>query len=135
MPVSLDNAFGIHDQSVLLRSRRAEILAANLANADTPGYKARDIDFQAALSQAKSNNSQQTVRPILTHSGHMPGFQQAILQTDLKYRIPTQPSLDGNTVESQFEQSEYTENALHYLSSMRFLNGKIKSLLLAIKGQ
>jgi flagellar basal-body rod protein FlgB len=129
--MQVDKLFGIHAQAVQLRARRSEILAANMANADTPGYKARDFDFNAMLR----NEMQRPVRLAATHSGHIQTGQQLVTGTELRYRIPNQASLDGNTVEIDREQSEFSENAMRYQASLRFLDGKISGLRRAIKGQ
>lgn len=108
---------------------RNEVLASNLANADTPGYKARDIDFKAALAGA-----QEAQVPLRKTS---PMHQNAWGTSDVgpvKYRVPVQSTLDGNTVETDVEQAEYAQNAVQYRASLRFLDGQIKSLRYAIRG-
>ncbi|MBM7456542.1 flagellar basal-body rod protein FlgB [Oceanisphaera litoralis] len=130
MTISFDKAFGIHQHALVARSERAELLAGNLANADTPGYKARDMDFQAALNQAQTHQgfslnrtSQQHFAVELAPSG------------TVQFRVPNQPDTgDGNTVDVQTERNNYMENALQYQASLEFLNGKISGLLKAIKG-
>jgi len=132
MRFDLDNAFGIHQQALLLRSKRAEILASNIANADTPNYQARDIDFKALLNNAKNRVSSLTT----THPNHIGGTNSASgVSFDLKYRQPLQPSLDGNSVDAEFEKSEFTRNALEFQMSLSFLNGKIKDLKRALSGE
>jgi len=125
-----DNVFGIHEQAVKLRAHRSEVLAANMANADTPGYKARDFDFNAMLR----NELHKPVRLAATHRGHIQTDQGLVASTQLGYRVPQQPSLDGNTVEIERELSEFSENAMLYQTSLRFLDGKVKGLRRAIKG-
>ncbi len=129
----IDRAFSIHDDALMLRSQRAGILAANIANADTPNYKARDMDFSAMLERV-----QQGIEPGLslkrTHERHIADADQE-LEGEIKYRNPMAPSLDGNTVDMQMEQARFAENALQYQASLTFLNGKIRSLKLAIQGQ
>jgi flagellar basal-body rod protein FlgB len=127
----LDDALGIHEQALKLRGRRAEVLAANIANADTPGYKARDFDFQQMLQQEVAN----TPRMKVTHAGHIQSESGIVPPSQMGYRIPSQPSLDGNTVDTQIEHTAYAANALEYQASLRFLSGTIKTLKLAIKGQ
>ena len=129
--MSFDNLFGIHEQALAVRARRSEVLAANMANADTPGYKARDFDFNAMLR----NELQPPVRLVATRPGHVRTDQGVVASTQMGYRIPQQASLDGNTVEIDREMSEFSENAMRYQASLRFLDGKIKGLLRAIKGQ
>lgn len=128
--MKLDDVFGIHEEAMRLRSRRSEVLASNLANADTPGYKARDFDFKAILR----NEVQNPVRLAATHSGHIRGDQGVVASNQMAYRIPQQPSLDGNTVEVEREQAQFSENAMRYQASLRFLDGRIKGLMMAIKG-
>ena len=132
MPFNLSSAFGIHEQALLVRAKRAEVLAQNLANADTPGYKAQDIDFAAALSQASSMNDGLAA----THATHIKGFNETGMEgVMLQYRMPLQPSIDGDTVDSHLEKARFTENAIQYETSLTFLDGKIKSLLRAIRGE
>ena len=131
MTISFDKAFGIHQHALVTRSGRAELLASNLANADTPGYKAKDMDFQAALSQAQNNQGFSLARTSQQHFAvnlAPPGAVQ--------FRVPNQPDTgDGNTVDVQTERNNYMENALQYQASLEFLNGKISGLLKAIKGE
>lgn len=132
MPVNLDSALGLHATVLSLRAQRAEVLASNLANADTPGFKARDVDFKAALEHALGNEgSLQT-----TNARHLSEASAAgASASDLKYRIPNQPSLDGNTVDTQTEQAAFAENALQYRASLQFLGGRLRTLLTAIRGE
>ena len=128
--MKLDDAFGIHEQAVRLRTQRAEILAGNLANADTPGFKARDVDFAALLRKEMPGD----VRLATTQPGHVGAASQGVAASQLLYRNPTQASLDGNTVDVVREQVEFSSNAMQYQASLRFLEGKLRSLLTAIKG-
>lgn len=129
--MKLDQVFGIHEQALKLRARRSEVLASNLANAETPGYKARDFDFKAILR----NQVQQPVRLAATHAGHIKTDHGLVASTQMQFRVPQQPSLDGNTVEVEREQTEFSANTLRYQASLRFLDGKISGLRRAIKGQ
>ena len=135
MRFDLDKAFGIHPSGMLLRSKRAELLANNIANADTPNFKARDIDFKKAMQQALEPNGVGQLKT--THSKHIKtgGIEMGNLSTELLYRNPLQPSIDGNTMDSHLEKSEFTQNAIQYQASVNFVTGKIKSLLTAIKGE
>ncbi|MES9873210.1 MAG: flagellar basal body rod protein FlgB [Candidatus Sedimenticola sp. PURPLELP] len=126
-----DNALGIHAQALQLKARRAEVLAGNIANADTPGYKARDFDFRAMLNSEMS----QPARMRTTHQEHIQMEGGIVPPSEMSYRVPNQPSLDGNTVDSQIEHAAYAANALEYQASLRFLDGAINKLRLAIKGQ
>lgn len=129
--INFTNALGIHPKALQLRATRAEILANNLANADTPNFKARDINFQAVLQGEVE--SPRTVAVERTHQGHLAGHQY--LDETLKYRNPSQPSIDGNTVDSQLEQAIFTRNSMNYNASFEFLNGKISGLKGAIRGE
>jgi len=130
MPINIDKALGAHPEHLSLYGKRSSLLASNLANADTPGFKARDIDFQAALQRA--NGDQLAMKT--THRRHLGGPPSSSSDSELLYRVPMQPSLDGNTVDSQVEQAQFAENALRYQSTLTFLNGKFRGLRLAIKG-
>ena len=131
MRFSIDSYLGVHDDALKLRSRRMEMMASNIANADTPGYKARDIDFRAALSEAQDT---QGVRMRTTHINHMP-VADAVMGYEVKYRVPTQPSLDGNTVDPQLENAAFAENAARYESTLMFLNRKVGGLRSVLKGE
>ena len=134
MRFDLDKVFGVHEQGVLIRARRAELLASNLANADTPNFKARDIDFKQVLQQVETGSNTAHMRS--THAKHLQadGFGGS-MNAELLYRNPTQPSVDGNTVDSQQEKSQFIQNAMQYQASLSFLSGKIKSLMSALKGE
>jgi flagellar basal-body rod protein FlgB len=112
--------FGIHDDALALRAKRNNILASNIANAATPHFKARDVDFEATLAT--------------TSSRHV--SRGSNLNADrLQYRDPVNPSLDGNTVELAVEQMQFSENVVRYQTSLTFLNRKVSGLLSAIKGE
>jgi flagellar basal-body rod protein FlgB len=114
-----DDLFGVHGKALSLRSQRLGLLASNIANASTPGYKARDIDFAAALNAAEK-----------------PGAQiSSAIEAATKYRMPLQPSLDGNTVELNTELTKFAENAVAYQTTLSFLNGRIQTLTRALKGE
>ena len=130
MAINFDNALGIHPQALALREKRSEVLASNLANADTPGYKARDLDFQAVLK--KSMPVTQSLER--TQEGHI-SPTDLLLGATMMYRNPNQASLDGNTVETHIEQAKYSENAVQYQASLRFINGKFSGLMSAIRGE
>lgn len=130
MAFSFADAFGIHAQAVTVRTRRMQIIASNLANADTPGYQARDLDFRQVL-----RNENSSIRTVRTHARHLQDTAgDGVTNGQLKYRIPLQPSVDGNTVESQFEQAAFADNAIRLQASLRFLDGRIRSLSDAITG-
>ncbi len=129
--MNVDKLFGIHVNAVRVRGERAEILARNMANADTPGYKARDIEFNKLL--AGSQMAYSGLRT--TQSGHIKLADQSAQSSELKYRVPLQPSVDGNSVDMQTERAEFMRNALMYQTSLQFLNGRISGLMTAIRGE
>lgn len=132
MPISIDSALGPLPDALQLRARRSEVLASNLANADTPRYKARDFDFRAALATAQGD--QLAMRT--TQAQHIAFAQDDSVQGNtLQYRIPNQSSLDGNTVDAQVEQAAFAENAVNYQATLTFLSGRIKGLMGALKGE
>lgn len=131
MPINFESALGIHDRALALHSRRAEVLANNIANADTPGFKARDISFAELLK----GQVQQQVKLRTTSRGHIGATTGGLADEQLLYRVPMQSSLDGNSVDLQIEQAEYAKNALRFQSSFTFLNGKFRGLSKAIKGE
>lgn len=121
-----DNLFGLHTQALGLWQKRAEVLSGNLANADTPDYLARDVDFRKALTQASSGN--------LALSAPTAGQidPNANASEQLAYRVPTQPSMDGNTVDTQVEQAQFAGNTVHYQASLSFITAQIHMLRTAI---
>jgi flagellar basal-body rod protein FlgB len=137
MPIGLDKYLGVHAQALNLRSQRTELLAANLANADTPGYRARDIDFKSAMAQASGGgNATPAVRLQTTSAGHIgPKLVNGAPAPELKYRTPLAPSLDGNTVDAQLEQAAFAENTVRYQATLSFLSAKFRGLMTAITGQ
>ncbi|WP_020683866.1 flagellar basal body rod protein FlgB [Marinobacterium rhizophilum] len=139
MTISFDSALGIHESATLLRARRAEVLSNNIANADTPGFKARDLDFASMLKAEQTPGAEastQSVTMQTTQAGHQQVMADpASMAADMLFRIPNQPSVDGNTVEVQEEMARYTENALDYQASFDFLNRKFKGLSKAITGE
>ncbi|MCK4864727.1 MAG: flagellar basal body rod protein FlgB [Gammaproteobacteria bacterium] len=132
MEISIDNVFGVHEAAMHLQGRRAQLLSQNLANSDTPGYKAKDIDFKAALKSAANGTSQQPLQT--TQTGHIQP-KGTFMGAETLYRQPMQPSLDGNTVEPHVEMAEFTENSMRYLMTLRIMSGKINSMLSAIRGE
>ena len=120
---------GFHSSALTLRAKRNDILASNIANAATPNFKARDIDFGAEMK--KANNLGQL---DVTDSGHIKTFSSKRGDRTL-YRDPVNPSLDGNTVELSVEQMEFSENVMRYQTTLTFLNKKISGLMSAIRGE
>ena len=130
-----------HSDALLLRAERQWVLASNIANADTPGYVARDFNFAKTLQAAQGENG--SVRQALqaaspTHSQHMP-LPTEKFGTDgkgrLGYSLTSQPSLDNNTVDLDRERANFVDNAVRYEATLRFLNGSAKTMLSAITGQ
>jgi flagellar basal-body rod protein FlgB len=136
MPLNLDQYLSVHSTALDVRSRRGELIANNLANADTPGYQARDIDFRQAMARAAGESTTPGVTLSTTNSGHIGANTSADATTnpDLKYRVPLAPALDGNTVDAQVEQAAFAENAVRYQATLTFLNSKFRGLLTAILG-
>jgi flagellar basal-body rod protein FlgB len=146
----LDEMMRFQETALNLREKRQQVLASNIANADTPNYKARDIDFNKALQTALSNSGGGTVssasaasaasgltKTTITHlSGNAPtGSAGSIDGTPLLYSNPAQGSIDGNTVDMDMQRNAFTDNAMRYEASLTFLSSKIKSMLTAIQGQ
>ncbi|MBF6601453.1 MAG: flagellar basal body rod protein FlgB [Sphingorhabdus sp.] len=115
---SLDQIFALNGGALQLRSQRLNMLASNIANASTPGYKAKDLDFDRAMQQAQSGGS--LSKAMSDHTG---------------FRVPLQPSLDGNTVELSVEQTLFAENAIQYRTTLSFLQGQVSTIQRALKGE
>ncbi|WP_188008885.1 flagellar basal body rod protein FlgB [Grimontia hollisae] len=131
MAITFDKALGVHQHTVGVRAQRAETLASNLANANTPGYKAQDVDFEQALQAATSGANFGLSR---TNERHIPASSQITGQK--MYRIPNQPDTsDGNTVDAQVERNLFMQNALEYQASLDFLGSKFKNMSKALKGE
>ncbi|BAJ01381.1 flagellar basal body rod protein FlgB [Shewanella violacea] len=131
MAINFDNALGVHQYTLGIRAQRAEVIASNIANADTPHYKARDVNFDKALQAASSRQG-----GLAMSSSDSRHFDlEALSQQNYGYRVPNQPDTgDGNTVDMQKEQSEFMQNALEYQMSLGFLDGKFSGLKKAIRG-
>jgi flagellar basal-body rod protein FlgB len=132
MALNLDTYLGIHQDALKLQSKRMEVLANNLANVDTPNYKARDIDFKAALAAAASPEA--TVKMATTNPQHLSTDPTSDATAGLKYRVPLAPALDGNTVDAQQEQAAFADNNVRYQATLTFLTARFKGLLTAITG-
>ncbi|AXR05700.1 flagellar basal body rod protein FlgB [Salinimonas sediminis] len=131
MAINLNKLVGFHHQAVNIREDRMEVIAGNLANANTPGYKAKDIDFKQAMASAQGNQQSSMVR---THDKHIGGTASAS-PFDLQFRIPSQPDTgDGNTVEVQTERNAFLENGMRYQASLQFLDSKLKGMKKALSG-
>lgn len=130
MAISFEKAFGMHPDAMLIRERRAQVLSENIANADTPGYKAKDLDFQQALQHAKSRQGASISK---THEKH---FNISIsARQEEQFRHPDQPDTgDGNSVDIHRERNAFLQNSMEYQASMSFLNSRISGLKKAITG-
>ncbi|MEO5812302.1 MAG: flagellar basal body rod protein FlgB [Rhodanobacter sp.] len=127
-----DNLFGIHTQALEVWQRRSEVLANNLANADTPDFKARDVDFAKVLAAAGGSTSGSALALQTRSPGQIGSGGQTA--NALAYRVPTQPSMDGNTVDEQVEQAAFAANGVHYQASLSFITAQIRMLRTAITG-
>lgn len=133
MAINFEKALGIHQHTLGIRARRSEILAGNIANADTPGYKARDINFKEALQNAQTRSAVSLSR---THEGHKFAQSFSMAQSGELFRVGNQPDTgDGNTVDAEVERNLFMKNSMEYQASLDFLNSKISTLRKAIKGQ
>ena len=131
MSISFDKALGIHQYTVGARAIRAETLASNLANVNTPGFKAKDIDFSRVLQSATAGAN---VGLNCTNGRHITASPSA--SGEQLYRVPTQPDTgDGNTVDAQLEQNLFMQNSIEYQASLDFLGSKFKNLTKALKGE
>jgi flagellar basal-body rod protein FlgB len=136
----LTGALDFNAEALKLRSERTKVLAGNIANADTPGYKAKDFDFGKTLASATHalNSGAAGAALSTTTSGHIAtarAFGTDASAARLQYRTPDQPSIDGNTVDSDTEQAKFAENTVRYESTLKFLNGQIHTILSAVNGQ
>ncbi len=141
----LDDYLRFHQTALSLRAERQQLLASNIANADTPNYKARDIDFKQALQQAlkggQGNAVPQVPSPVMvrTAAAHLPGKPSAAAMhpdaAAAQYRTVQQGSVDGNTVDMDTERTNFADNALRYQASVTLINGQIRSMMSAIQGQ
>ncbi|HTV50771.1 MAG TPA: flagellar basal body rod protein FlgB [Steroidobacteraceae bacterium] len=146
MPLNLDAYLGVDPLALKLQGQRMEVLAKNLANVDTPNYKAQDIDFQSALAAAAAaspalgaaGGAGSTGAPLTlstTQPDHLGGASSTDPNPQLLYRVPLAPSLDGNTVDAQLEQAAFAENTVRYQATLTFLSSKMRELMTAITGQ
>lgn len=131
MAINFNSAFGIHEQALKLRSQRSEVLANNIANADTPGYKAKDLDFKSVLQSAQDDVSAMQI----TNANHFSEGMDESGQAEMLFKNPQQPSVDGNTVEVHEEKAEFLKNALQFQASFRFLNQKMNGIKAALRGE
>ena len=133
MSSRIDDALRFNQTALTLRAARQELIASNIANADTPNYKAKDIDFASALRGALSGSAPRL--PMATTVGsHMNGASQGVLGAPVMYRAAVQPSADGNTVDMDVERAQFADNALRYEASVKFVSDDIKDILTALQG-
>ena len=133
MVSKLDNAFSLQQQALSLRAYRQQVLAGNIANADTPNYKARDFDFATALREAQGGRNGGALALSTSSPRHLSGGVAAA-PARLLYRTPAQTSADGNTVEMDVERAQFADNAIQYDASLTFLTSQIKMLAAAVQG-
>ncbi|HRL20460.1 MAG TPA: flagellar basal body rod protein FlgB [Alcaligenes sp.] len=126
-----------YQTALAVRQERQEVLASNIANADTPNYKARDMDFSAALKSALGSGGTPRLPDTslsLTSTRHIPAKAVAAPATDqLLYRLPVQPSIDGNTVEMDVERVQFADNTMHYQSTISLVSQRLKGLMTALQ--
>jgi flagellar basal-body rod protein FlgB len=134
MLAQMMNSLDFQGQALTLRSQRQQVLASNIANADTPGYVAREFNFTQKLLEATSQDSASGSNSQPAHAAHMP-MQMQGLSTQELYAMPSQLSADKNTVDMDRERASFSDNALHYEATLRFINGQVRTLLSAIQGQ
>lgn len=134
----IDQALGFHANALALRARRNEVLASNLANAETPGFQAKDLDFAETLRSVEGKGQRDGLRGATlqrTDPGHLAApVRRSGGDVELLYRQPTQPAADGNTVEAHIEKAAFLENAAGYEATLRFLDGRVKGIMTALRG-
>lgn len=130
----LTSTLDFHGQALSLRSERQRLIASNIANADTPNYVARDLDFASALKQA--TGAQQGAAALqATQPGHIAlGGTANAVQSNLQYATPSQTNLDRNTVDMDRERANFADNSVRYEATLRFINGNVRTMLDAIRG-
>lgn len=134
MTSRIDETLSFQSKALGLRAYRQQILAGNIANADTPNYKARDFDFSVALKDAIAGRSSGDLPLATTAPGHIQGTAGSSGATRLMYRTPAQDSADGNTVDMDLERSAFSENALQYQAGLSFITHQLKMLTSAVQG-
>lgn len=130
----LTDSLNFQTQALVLRSERQRVIASNIANADTPGYQAREMDFAAALREA-TGGAQPANALSATQAGHLSPAAGARGEAGLQYATPSQTNLDSNTVDMDRERAAFADNAVHYEATLRFINGSVRTMLSAITGQ
>ncbi len=140
MFANLTSTLDFHSNALVLRAERQRVIASNIANADTPGYAGRDINFKEALSAANgTGNTSTALKPALGsgNSHHIPlqASTTSLDATALRYTTQSQPAMDGNSVDMDRERANFVDNSVRYEATLRFINGSAKTLLSAIQGQ
>lgn len=133
MSSRIDETLRFNQTALTLRAARQELIASNIANADTPNYKAKDIDFASALQGALAGSSAK-LQIAATAGSHLGGSSQGVLGAPILYRSAVQPSADGNTVDMDVERAQFADNALRYEASVKFISEDIKLVLTALQG-
>ena len=123
----LDNVFGVHETAIGVRQRRLSLLGENIANADTPNYKAKDLDFKALINNERSMSTRRTHDMHIDHAGSS--------KNGLIYRVQNTPAADGNTVELNFQQAEFGKESARYTATLQFLENKIGGVRRALRGE
>lgn len=136
MSSRIDQALQFHQTALSLRAGRQELLASNIANADTPNYKAKDIDFASALQGAMAGRGAGALQMAATSPRHIEGMGQGrgLMGAQIMYRNVLQPSADGNTVDMDVERGQFADNALRYEASVKFAGDELKDLTAAVQG-
>jgi len=140
MFAQMTNSLDFHAKALVVRAERQRVIASNIANADTPGYVARDVNFREAMAEATGSSGQPAAARLGssgTNSRHIPLASSTgeLGASRLAYAPQTQPSMDGNSVDLDRERSNFVDNAVRYESTLRFINGHAKTILSAIQGQ
>ena len=123
----LDNVFGVHETAIGVRQRRLSLLGENIANADTPNYKAKDVDFKALMNNERSMSTRRTHE---SHIAHMGGSRNGLV-----YRVPNNPAADGNTVELNYQQAQFGKESARYTATLQFLENRIGGIKRALRGE
>jgi flagellar basal-body rod protein FlgB len=139
MFANMTNALDFHAKALVLRADRQRVIASNIANADTPGYVGRDVNFKDAMTAATTRTGALSPNDStgVTHSNHMAlkATTASFGNSTLAYTSQTQPSMDGNSVDMDRERANFVDNSVRYEATLRFINGQSKTLLSAIQGQ
>ncbi len=138
MFAQMTNSLDFQSKALVLRAERQRLIASNIANADTPGYVARDLDFRASLSNAISDSNAQRLTLSPSQSGgfrHVPLAATSGTTTPMAYAVQSQPAMDGNSVDLDRERANFVDNSVRYEATLRFINGYSKTILSAIQGQ